>query len=120
MNAVGAYISTLRQARGYTQEDVADHFDIALRTLRNLEGGKHDPKTQTLREIVQYLQGSWSHIAWLIDQEASVAEGKRLAEAVVQGIYLPEDEARYLDGLSPDDRRLVLQVARGLRDGKRS
>lgn len=52
MEAIGVYVRTLRDQRGFTQEGLAALVGISEKTMRNLESGRHDPKIETLAQIV--------------------------------------------------------------------
>ena len=48
-------IRRLRLARGLTQEDLAEQFDMSVRTVRNIEAGRHGPAFDTLESLSRAL-----------------------------------------------------------------
>lgn len=115
MEAIGVYVRTLRDRRGFTQEGLAGLVGISEKTMRNLESGRHDPKIETLAQIVVQIRGSLAHIARLMDPAAPISLALELAgEALSDGGFTDEQRA-YLESLTPEQKRVLLSVAREMK-----
>jgi transcriptional regulator with XRE-family HTH domain len=60
----GAYVRRLREARGLTQEKLAERCDLATDTIRRLEHGTFSPSLRTLRKLAKGFEQS---VAQLFD-----------------------------------------------------
>ena len=54
-------LKVVRQARGLTQQQMADLLGISRPTVAQLEGGRHQPSTEVLETIVSELEVSRNH-----------------------------------------------------------
>jgi transcriptional regulator with XRE-family HTH domain len=54
----GAYVRHLRDARGLTQERLAERCDLATDTIRRLEHGTFSPSLRTLRKLAKGFERS--------------------------------------------------------------
>lgn len=116
MKRVGVYVAILRAQKQLTQPDLADRVDLSLRTIRNIEAGRHDPKTLALfRAVKDILGGSWDHIAELLKPEATIERARELAKRAIDGDVITDDERSFLESLTPEQRKLLLDAARGLK-----
>ena len=83
--AVGAYIKTLREARGLSQVQVAALIDSNETQIRRIERGRHDALGTTLAKTVKAVQGNMQHIQTLLLQEDdSPWLGEELARAMLE------------------------------------
>lgn len=48
-------VKEARLAKGYTQQEVADHTNISLRSIQRIEGGEVAPRTHTLKMLAAFL-----------------------------------------------------------------
>ncbi len=51
MDYVGVYVAALRDSKGLTQPDFALKVGVSERTVRNIEAGRHAPRTTDLDNI---------------------------------------------------------------------
>ena len=51
----GKRLRQLRQARGLTQEALAEALGVHVRTVRNMEAGVHGPQFDNLEKLAQVL-----------------------------------------------------------------
>lgn len=80
VNGVRAYLRTLRKGRKMSQEGLARAMGFTKRALQDWEGGQTDElKTSFLVRALEVLQGSFDDIRSLVLDNASVAEGRRVA-----------------------------------------
>ena len=49
----GGYVRRLREARGLTQEGLAERCDLSADTVRRLEHGAFSPSLRTLRKLAK-------------------------------------------------------------------
>lgn len=112
MEMVGVYVGVLRRARSLTQPELAEKIGVHERTIRNLEGGKHEAKPTDLAQVLTLLSGSWVHIAQLMQPTATRALAERLAKDVTEGKGFTEDQRVFLENLTQDQKEALLAVAR--------
>lgn len=53
--AAGLRLVALREARGWTQEDLAHAADLSVKTISRFENGRHDGRRDTLDKLVKAL-----------------------------------------------------------------
>lgn len=51
----GQRLAQLRDARGWSQEDLARRADVSTKTISRFENGRHDGRRGTVRQIVEAL-----------------------------------------------------------------
>lgn len=115
MEAVGAYIATLRERRGYTQLALAEALGISERGLRDWEKGRTAPDVGDLRELLGRLKGSWMHIAMLARDGATIADARQYAERQAQGLGLTDEQRAFIESLDPDQLAALVAVAEQMR-----
>lgn len=115
MEAIGVYVRTLRDERGFTQEGLARLVGISEKTMRNLESGRHDPKIETLAQIVTLVRGSLAHVGRLMDPSAPIELARQLADEVLSNGGFTDEQRVYLESLTPDQKRALLTVAREMK-----
>lgn len=80
MIAVGAYIRTLRQERGLSQEELARLLDTSQKQVSRWENGEHRPIGETLHALVLAVQGNTNDVtALLADSGATPEHGEEAA-----------------------------------------
>ena len=52
---LGLKVTELRQEKGITQEQLAEHCEISTRTIQRIESGEVDPRTYTLKMLSDVL-----------------------------------------------------------------
>jgi transcriptional regulator with XRE-family HTH domain len=120
--SLGERVAQLRDAKGWSQQDLADKSGIPRRTIQNLEYGEGSPRLDTLIEVckalgttLDALTGQPGHAkAQLADQVARLARLERnwaeaadLMAAVARakpvrrlvGLYILTRDERYLAAL---------------------
>lgn len=112
MRLVGAYVGALRTANGLTQPELAEKVGISEKTVRNIESGRHEPKTTVLDTILDLLHGSWAHVAQLLRPGANRDLAERLAKEAIGGESFTDEQRVFLEGLTPDQKDAILRVAR--------
>lgn len=55
-------LRTLRRARGYTQQDIADRLDYRASTVGNYETGKNEPSIKDLIKLANILNVSVDYL----------------------------------------------------------
>lgn len=115
MDYVGVYVAALRDSKGLTQPDFALKVGVSERTVRNIEAGRHAPRTTDLDNILDYLQGSWTHVEQLLRPGATKALAQKLAQDVINGTGFTSSERSLLENLSPEQKAALLTVARQMR-----
>jgi len=112
MIAVGAYLRAVRTGRDIQQEALADQLDIAVRTIRNIETGSHPPRSDHLLLVVRAIGASLSHVARLMQPEASETLARCLASIQLSGRTLTDEELAQLEGMSNDQLRALIVFAK--------
>lgn len=112
MELVGAYVSLLRNASRLTQDELADKVGVHVRTVRNLESGRHEPKPTDLAAVLELLHGSWVHVAQLLRPGATKTLVERLAKQVAEGSSFTDEQRAFLENLTPEQKAAILAVAR--------
>lgn len=115
MDAVGAYIATLREGRGFTQQAFAELLGISERGLRDWEKGRTAPDVDDLSTMLKRLTGSWMHIATLAREGATAAEGQALAHRQIKGAGLTDEQRAFIESLDPDQLAALVAVAEQMR-----
>jgi transcriptional regulator with XRE-family HTH domain len=111
MDAVGTYIATLREKRGYTQPAFAKMLGISERGLRDWEKGRSAPGVDDLQALLDKLKGSWMHIALLTRTNATIQEAEMYAERQLQGIGLTDEQRAFIENLDPAQLAALVAVA---------
>lgn len=111
MSAIGSYLGELRRRKPLTQEELAELATLSLRTIRNIEAGRHDTSLATINLLLGIVGGSWLHVARLMRSD-DAAMGKRLATSWLRGEALSEEDHDFFDRLTPDDQARLLDLAR--------
>jgi transcriptional regulator with XRE-family HTH domain len=115
MEYVGEYVSELRGLRGLNQAQLAEKIGVHERTVRNLETAKHEPKPSDLDTALAFLQGSWAHVAQLMRPGATLDLARRLAHEAFSGVGFTEEQRLFLENLTPEQKKTLLDVARQMR-----
>ncbi len=111
MEAVAAYIRTIRHARGYTQESLAEAAQTSKSTIERLERAEGELTVQTFARIVAVLGAAPEHVhALTISPTATAAEAEAMAEAWVRGASPQAGEPSALVGLDSNLRQMVLTL----------
>ena len=100
MHAVGLYLRSLRDQRGYTQSEAAALIGVNAKTVERWEAGSHEPKLSQLEIYVKALDGS---LPTVIERLVGVAVDEEALIAV-----------DLLGRLPPVQRRLLSELAREL------
>jgi transcriptional regulator with XRE-family HTH domain len=100
---LGRRLKALRQAKGWTQQELADKAELTPAFLSYLENGSRSGSLESLLKLAQALG---------VEPEALLA-GK--APAAGKGVKHP---SLSLEGLSAGEGHLVKQMARSLRKKK--
>ena len=98
--AFGRYVKRLREARGLTQEQLAERADLAADTIRRLEHTDFSPSLRTLRKLCKALRIS----------VGTLFTGWEMLEA--DPVY--EELTMLLRGQQPRTLRVILRLAQGL------
>ena len=56
-------IRELREAKGWTQLDLAFRVGVTLSTISNWERGRYEPRLKQLRDLARVFEVSMDHIA---------------------------------------------------------
>lgn len=93
MQAAAQYMRTFREARGMSQEDVAEKIGVASKSIYNWEAGQ-ETKGRRLAAWIRSVQAVSDDVIGLLDNDdATPEEGQRLAE-----IRLHTELQRQLEG----------------------
>ena len=63
----GDRLRKVREARGYTQEELAEHLNIGSLQIWRYENGETEPKGDVVAKIAQYLNVSTDYLLGLTD-----------------------------------------------------
>ena len=82
MVAAGAYLWKLRDLRGFTRDEVAHITGTNAVQVMRIEKGEIDTRGSLLMSLVKAVKGSADQVMLLLlNERATVEEGRRLAEA---------------------------------------
>jgi transcriptional regulator with XRE-family HTH domain len=80
MEAAARYLRTFREARGMSQEDVAEKIGVASKSVYNWESGQ-DTRGRKLAAWIRSVDAISDDVIELLDTDAATSEdGQRLAE----------------------------------------
>jgi len=80
--AVGQRIRAARLAKGWTQQDLADHSGIARANIARMEAGRHAPRVETIKVVAQALSLAMADM-FKVSSYSPTAEDKDWADAGV-------------------------------------
>lgn len=87
IEAVAAYIATLREAKGETQHAVASALGVSQRNITAWENGKRLPHVATLVALVEHLDGNAALVHQLLrDPLADVDIGRAAAARQIEAV----------------------------------
>ena len=94
-NKIGKYIQTLRKEKGFTQKDLADHFNISFQAVSKWENGETLPDTSLLLELSELLGTS---VDLLLRGGVSMFNNRKLMSIkdVESGFQAIKDVGKYL------------------------
>ncbi|BDD08223.1 hypothetical protein FUAX_06550 [Fulvitalea axinellae] len=65
-------IKNLRLRKGYSQEELAEHAGLSLRTVQRIENGETEPRGDTLKRLAQALGiGPDELLDWAVEEDPS-------------------------------------------------
>ncbi len=97
MQAVGAYIATLREARGINPTALGRLVGTSASQITRIEQGSQDPRASLLFAIIDALQGRYEDVRQLLLTEADDDLGRQLAKA-----WLTNAEHERIDAMIGD------------------
>lgn len=115
-NFIGRTVRRLRQERDFTLQALADESGISKSYLGDIEKGRKNPTTDVLEAIAQALGVAPRQLLYhaALDDESPVfAEQLTLEENNDEEVQMREIQ-QLVRRLRPQDRRLVLDLARRL------
>ncbi len=97
---IGARIRTLRQQKGWTQEELGGRSELDFTTIGGAERGEKSVSLNSLQRVAGALEVS---IAWLVREEQN-ATGEAECEGLTEELLalardLPPEELRHVLGL---------------------
>lgn len=114
--AAGAYLQELRNAGGLSREAVARQLRTSDSQVERIELGQTNTRGSVWFEFARIVGANLYHLAALLtDERATRDDGVALAHEALQSSMLTDEERRYLESLSPEARRAVLELARRMR-----
>ena len=104
------HLRMAREARGLSQEQLADALGITQQMYSGYEQGKHDPKSFLVREICEVLGVSGSYLLGVSDADNQFTE--ELGACRVS--LMPDELQLVLDfrACSPEMKRVVVATAK--------
>lgn len=113
--AIGAYLRVLREAMGYTQDDVARRLDVSLRQFQRWEHGESPPPNPELAQLAEIIQASEVHIMYLLRRtDLTEADGALLAQQYLTRRDQAEIE-RFVGDVPDEELDEIIEVSRRLR-----
>lgn len=111
MHSIGDRLRNLREARGMTQDDLAEKAELNRVTIAKYETGKIEPKSQSLRKLAAALDVSTDYIISGHDDQDDV-----MLSLTYAGTAPRTTEARILsagiDKMPAHDRERALRMIR--------
>lgn len=90
MIAAGAYLRSLRKAKGFTQEALAAKVGVAGNTIYRIESGRQEPLTNQIVKLMAALDARAEDLAELLD---STGESTERAEQLAARAVLAANAA---------------------------
>jgi transcriptional regulator with XRE-family HTH domain len=111
MEAAGAYLRVLRDARGLTQGDIADQLGVSLKTVQRIEGGEGRTLATTLAAFIDIVRGSPQQVQQLIVAPNGTAEdGERVAQEWLERSGLGARIDALFEGLTDEEADAVVKA----------
>lgn len=105
MEAVGAYLRTLREARKLSRAAVAAQIGTHESQLVRIEAGDQDTRGSLLLAFINVVRGRAEDVQRLIlNQNATVEDGRRMADAALT----QSEQDRLLSLVTTDEKRVAL------------
>lgn len=95
-NLIGSRIKETRKAAGKTQEWLAEHIDVSVGYISQIERGITKISLETLSEICEALGGDMSYLV--------------AGSAIGQSEYLTGEAFEKFSSLSERDKRLIIEL----------
>jgi transcriptional regulator with XRE-family HTH domain len=92
MQAAAAYFQTLREQQGLSRARLALQLDITEMSLYRIEEQGQEPKAELLMKLVRALGANIDHVYNLFADDATPADGRRLALQWL--LHEPSEEER--------------------------
>ena len=92
LKQIGRRICERRQALGITQEELAEHMDVSIQMVSNMERGNKEVKISNLIKLIEILDISSDYIL----TGKSVSENKTAAEKLS---YLSDTDQKLIESL---------------------
>jgi len=90
MNAVGAYLQVLREARSLSRRALARDMGLDASQIDRIEKGMNIPRSPFLFALVRAVQGNARQVSQLLlDPNATVATGEQLAQSWLAQKHAP-------------------------------
>lgn len=91
MKDIGEKIKDLRLLKGYSQEGLANHSGVSIRTIQRIEKGEVVPRGQTLQLLCEVLDVSIEELSFRVASEQPVVNTsvKVLYLLVLVGLVVP-------------------------------
>ncbi|MCD8026942.1 MAG: helix-turn-helix domain-containing protein [Clostridiales bacterium] len=89
LNNLGANIKKIRQAKGMTQEQLAERADISVNFMSLIENGKN-MSAETLVKIANSLEVSVDNLMC----GATKPSGNKISEQIMQSLYSLDDNEK--------------------------
>ena len=68
-------IRELREQRGWSQQDLAQHIGVSLTTVYNWERGRHEPRLSQFSELARLFKVPMDRIELATQQKRGPAQG---------------------------------------------
>lgn len=95
MRSAVAYLRTLREARGLSQEDIARAVDVSVKTVWNWETQPQEIPSTKLAAFLRMVEGSAEDVISLLNQDdATPDDGRRLAQGLLSRKQLEQINER--------------------------
>lgn len=113
MEAAGAYLRTLRERQGISQQFIAQRINKSQKTVERWERGENEPGLSDLQSYLDEVGGSVVMLVWLLlNENAKAADGIRATTYDLDNMSL-EEQINLLK-LRPERRRLVMDLVHQL------
>jgi transcriptional regulator with XRE-family HTH domain len=105
------WLSSECQLRGWSQSELARRADLKRQTVNYIFNGQSkNPDIATLKKIAKALKVN----------ENIVLRAAHVVQPVSERTALKEELDLVINDLSPDEQRLIVSIAKGMKEGKKN
>lgn len=116
VEAAGAYLKRLRKASDLTLQEIADAAGTSISQISRIETGDGNTRGQLLLHYTRIVDGDTDEVTnLLLDPDATVEQGKALAERRLRRGFTPEERGERSPEDDPETDALLDEIEQELK-----